>query len=257
MISARALLGKKPRRWGMDALVEVHDEAELERAVDLDAALIGINNRNLKTFVTDMGVTTRLAPKAPRGTHIVAESGHLGPGRFETPGGRPCHQCAGGRKPDAAKGCRRCHAASAGQRLQVNGKKKWKTGLDGPRACGAIPTTPCLSTDPSALRRPSFPAEARQPERLSTSRFAKPKVLMGEVAAPAWSGDRPPSRRLPRFHDRTAACGRPNGAHARRACRREKSWPSSPDRVRAIAPASLEKTGAARGENARRKTCSV
>ena len=75
---ARALL-EETARWGMDALVEVHDEAELERAVDLDAALIGINNRNLKTFVTDMGVTTRLAPKAPRGTHIVAESGISAP----------------------------------------------------------------------------------------------------------------------------------------------------------------------------------
>ncbi len=76
--SARALL-EEAARWGMDAMVEVHDEAELERAVELDAALIGINNRNLKTFVTDMGVTTRLAPKAPRGTHIVAESGISAP----------------------------------------------------------------------------------------------------------------------------------------------------------------------------------
>jgi indole-3-glycerol phosphate synthase len=76
--AARALL-EEAARWGMDALVEVHDEAELERAVDLDVALIGINNRNLKTFVTDMGVTTRLAPKAPRGTHIVAESGISAP----------------------------------------------------------------------------------------------------------------------------------------------------------------------------------
>jgi indole-3-glycerol phosphate synthase len=75
---ARALL-EEAGRWGMDSLVEVHDEAEMERAVDLDAALIGINNRNLKTFVTDMGVTTRLAPKAPRGTHIVAESGISAP----------------------------------------------------------------------------------------------------------------------------------------------------------------------------------
>ena len=76
--AARALLDEAAR-WGMDALVEVHDEAELDRAADLDAALIGINNRNLKTFVTDMGVTTRLAPKAPRGTHIVAESGISAP----------------------------------------------------------------------------------------------------------------------------------------------------------------------------------
>jgi indole-3-glycerol phosphate synthase len=74
----RALLDETAR-WEMDALVEVHDEAELERALDLDASLIGINNRNLKTFVTDMGVTLRLAPKVPRSVHVVAESGISAP----------------------------------------------------------------------------------------------------------------------------------------------------------------------------------
>jgi indole-3-glycerol phosphate synthase len=71
---ARALLDEAAR-WDMDALMEVHDETELERALDLDANLIGINNRNLKTFVTDLGVTLKLAPKVPRGVHVVAESG--------------------------------------------------------------------------------------------------------------------------------------------------------------------------------------
>ncbi len=75
---ARALLDEAAR-WEMDALVEVHDEAELERALDLDAALIGINNRNLKTFVTDMGVTLRLAHKVPRDVHVVSESGISAP----------------------------------------------------------------------------------------------------------------------------------------------------------------------------------
>jgi indole-3-glycerol phosphate synthase len=75
---ARALLDETAR-WDMDALVEVHDEAELERALDLDANLIGINNRNLKTFVTDMGVTARLAHKIPRGVHVVSESGISAP----------------------------------------------------------------------------------------------------------------------------------------------------------------------------------
>ena len=65
--------------WQMDALVEVHDEAELDRALDLDARLIGINNRNLKTFVTDLGTTLRLAPKIPRDVHVVAESGLSAP----------------------------------------------------------------------------------------------------------------------------------------------------------------------------------
>ena len=75
---ARALLDEAAR-WDMDALVEVHDEAELERALDLDANLIGINNRNLKTFVTDMGVTLKLAPKVPRDVLVVAESGISAP----------------------------------------------------------------------------------------------------------------------------------------------------------------------------------
>ena len=71
---AKALM-EEAQRWEMDALVEIHDEAELERALDLDANLIGINNRNLKTFVTDLGVTLKLAPKVPRDVHVVAESG--------------------------------------------------------------------------------------------------------------------------------------------------------------------------------------
>jgi indole-3-glycerol phosphate synthase len=75
---ARALL-EETARWKMDALVEVHDEAELERALNLDTRLIGINNRNLKTFVTDMGVTLRLAPRVPRDVLVVAESGISAP----------------------------------------------------------------------------------------------------------------------------------------------------------------------------------
>ena len=71
---ARALLDETAR-WEMDALVEIHDEAELERALDLDANLTGINNRNLKTFVTDLNVTLRLAHHIPRDVHVVAESG--------------------------------------------------------------------------------------------------------------------------------------------------------------------------------------
>ena len=76
--TARVLL-EETARFGMDALVEVHDEAEMERALDLEARLIGINNRNLKSFVTDLNVTLRLAPLAPRGVHLVAESGLSAP----------------------------------------------------------------------------------------------------------------------------------------------------------------------------------
>ena len=60
---------------GMDVLVEVHNEAELARAARLKSRLIGVNNRDLKRFVTDIATTERLAPLAPDGTLLVAESG--------------------------------------------------------------------------------------------------------------------------------------------------------------------------------------
>jgi indole-3-glycerol phosphate synthase len=60
---------------GMDCLVEVHNESEMERASRLKSRLIGVNNRDLKRFVTDIGTTERLAPLTPEGTLLVSESG--------------------------------------------------------------------------------------------------------------------------------------------------------------------------------------
>ncbi len=63
------------RERGMDVLVEVHNEAELERAAQLKSRVIGVNNRDLKRFVTDLATTERLALLAPAGTLLVSESG--------------------------------------------------------------------------------------------------------------------------------------------------------------------------------------
>jgi indole-3-glycerol phosphate synthase len=77
--SLAAELIAESARLGMDALVEVHDEAEMARAAQLHADLIGVNNRDLRTFVTDLAVTGRLADSAPANALLVTESGISSP----------------------------------------------------------------------------------------------------------------------------------------------------------------------------------
>ncbi|MEC7674222.1 MAG: indole-3-glycerol-phosphate synthase TrpC, partial [Pseudomonadota bacterium] len=64
---------------GMDVLIEVHDAAELARAGRLSSPLLGVNNRNLKTMVTDIAQTEILAAAAPDGRLLISESGLYAP----------------------------------------------------------------------------------------------------------------------------------------------------------------------------------
>jgi indole-3-glycerol phosphate synthase len=63
------------RALGLEALVEVHDDEELKAAAELGATLVGVNNRNLKTMKVSLETSERLAPLAPKGATLIAESG--------------------------------------------------------------------------------------------------------------------------------------------------------------------------------------
>lgn len=70
-----AQLEQAAKAWNMDVIAEVHDARELERALALETPLIGINNRNLKTFETTLDTTIALAPSVPDGRIVISESG--------------------------------------------------------------------------------------------------------------------------------------------------------------------------------------
>ena len=72
-------LASAAKDWGMDAIAEVHDGGELDRALKLDCHMIGINNRNLKTFDVTLATTEALAPRVPKDRIVIGESGIFTP----------------------------------------------------------------------------------------------------------------------------------------------------------------------------------
>lgn len=70
-----AMLLREAKRWQLDVLVEIHDEAELQRALAAGATLLGINNRDLRTFETNLAVAAELLPLIPPGVVAISESG--------------------------------------------------------------------------------------------------------------------------------------------------------------------------------------
>lgn len=76
---ALAACMREARDYDLDALIEVHDKNELERALRAGASLIGINNRNLRTFETDLAVSEYLLPEVPEGITVISESGMRAP----------------------------------------------------------------------------------------------------------------------------------------------------------------------------------
>lgn len=113
---ALAMLRSAALGLGLDVLVEVHDEAELEVALGIGADLVGVNNRDLRTFDVDLGTTERLAARVPEGVAVVAESGIFTTQHLERLEAAGAHAFLVGeslmREPDVAMALRRLRGAS-------------------------------------------------------------------------------------------------------------------------------------------------
>ena len=121
--AAAAALEQAALALGMDVLIEVHDAAELDRALRLESPLIGVNNRNLKTLTVDLGVTEELAEVMPRGRLLISESGLHGADDLARMAGAGAHCFLVGeslmRQPDVAAATRALLAAPVARRASA------------------------------------------------------------------------------------------------------------------------------------------